>query len=110
MAETAATEPVKSSAPLNWKTFLENHPPEAVLEVTEAVVRMQSGNLKVSTKPIQLYCDSSDCGGTRWFDHREGEIYPEPNSWRKGIAVYSCRHCKKTTKEFALYVRMGKDL
>lgn len=97
---------------IEWRVFLETTPPESPQKVLNAVSAPYSHNLSyIRTIPvsIQIHCDREECGGTRWFDHDRGEVSVEPDSWRFGIIVYQCRHCKASTKWFALALHLAQD-
>ena len=107
MADTTAVQPSESPTKIEWKTFLEMHPPESTVEVINAVGNpYHSGVFPVRKIPLQLYCDSEECEGTHWFDHTEGDVHLEDEKWGKGILVYRCRHCQRSAKVFGLYVHM----
>jgi len=94
---------------LDWKNFLEAHPPESAAVVKNAVDTRYTTGPVLTTSPVQLHCDSLECEGIHWFDHITGDVHLERKKWTKGIAVYCCRHCKRTTKVFALYAKLADD-
>jgi hypothetical protein len=109
MTESAIAATDMVEAVLDWKAFLESYPPESTVGVGN-VVTTRGMYREASTPPIQLHCESSDCSGVHWFDHLEGDVTLVVKEWRKGILVYRCRHCKRTTKAFALYVFLEEHL
>jgi hypothetical protein len=88
---------------LDLKTFLERTPPGQVRPVAGLVTLSST---RLLTPEIQLYCDSAECGGVRFFDPiSESNFLNQPN-WTKIFLDYRCRHCLKSGKTFALIVKV----
>lgn len=90
---------------LDLKTFLEKVPPGEVRSISGLV---PSGSARIRTPAIQLYCDSEDCGGLRFFDltYINNEFLNVPH-WTKIFVDYACRHCRSSSKTFALMLKVG---
>jgi hypothetical protein len=109
MTTAANAESPNVTDGLDWKKFLETHPPESTARVTIRTVSYAGGTVAVDTGyPLQLHCDSEECNGTHWFDHEGGTLYLESAKWKQGILIYRCRHCRRTSKAFGLYVQLLK--
>jgi hypothetical protein len=94
-------DPSQSAA--SFRIFLEKIPPGQVRVVSETTDR---NSLMIETPEIQLHCDSPECGGIRFFDHIGGRPSLQLGRWTHTFLDYKCRHCQRTTKTYALTVRM----
>ncbi len=109
MSEDSSAASITKDKPVDFKHFLEDFPPESSAEVVDKLHRYHDNSFAVVASPIQLHCDSPDCDGVHWFDHSEGTIYADPDKWKPGALVYTCRHCKQSWKVFALYAKLKED-
>src|SRR5262249_33576269 len=56
---------------------------------------------------LELYCDSPQCGGIRYFDSNARALVTSTN-WYQIFLNYKCRHCEETTKQIAVqFYRSG---
>lgn len=88
-----------------WKEFLEHTPPEANVTVTAELTLTHGGQYMTERNSIQLYCDQPECESVMWFDHSKGQVFADMNSWASAILHFTCRHCKKGFKAFAIYIK-----
>lgn len=94
---------------VDLKRFLEDYPPESSADVVDKLNKYHDGSYSLIARPIQLHCDSPDCDGTHWFDFSDGSVHMESGKWKTGTLVYTCRHCKRTWKVYALYAKLKED-
>jgi hypothetical protein len=52
-----------------------------------------------------MFCGSESCGGKHFFDCQTGSVRMNKDLWVNEFLQYRCRHCKETTKTYALAFR-----
>ena len=90
-----------------FSTFLENCPPGKQYSLAAAGLPNPQGSY-FSIPPIQLHCDSPQCGGVRYFDTATKQLLLHDTNWNYVFLNYACRHCKVTTKAYALMIRLQR--
>src|SRR6266496_2162514 len=87
-----------------WPRFLESQPPGQSRKITGVAQPHPTGTADLVVLPVQLYCDSEECSGLRYFDSASSGSLNPANAWHKQFLDYRCRHCKKTMKIYAVLV------
>jgi len=90
--------------PISFAAFLASTPPLHPLRIAD-VWEMSGGSTNPCFPTIVLHCAADECGGDRFYDYqrRTGGIYKDNNNHL--VMDYSCRHCGKSQKTFALLVQ-----
>lgn len=93
--------------------FLEEAAPLILEEVkAEVDLRSRPGGghwYELTWPPIFLFCKSKECNGDHFFDP-DSEVANLGHLGAKlFFLIYTCRHCKKTVKIFALSVSSQRD-
>jgi hypothetical protein len=94
------------------RVFLEQGVPSPMEHVKAAVHRMASGYYTMDWPAISLYCRSTVCDGDRFFDPSDehltlGTLGDE--TLKLAFETYTCRHCQKTRKIYAVAIRARLD-
>ena len=108
--EVAKVEPTEgvAAAPPTLATFLQEAPPGREQQVA-VTVEWDRGTWDLHLPRIALFCESEACEDTCFFDPDRGVITLDGTSdgeavSRLAFAQYTCRHCKRTRKVFALRI------
>jgi hypothetical protein len=107
-SEPVTTQPPKraDAPPASLATFLQEGTPGHEQEVA-VTVEWDRGTWDLQWPRLSLYCESETCEDTCFFDpdtkqiSLDSKVEGTPLS-RLGFAIYTCRHCKRTKKVFAL--------
>lgn len=91
--------------PIPWAKFLESFPPGQLRAVAGVAQYVGMDNAKIVVPAIQLFCESEDCGGVRYFDGSSDREYLKESEWRHLFFSYTCRHCHRRNKIFALAIQ-----
>lgn len=97
---------------INWKDFLEKHPPNITVTASNVLSDLQYSNIAghLNTPNISLYCNSEVCQGLRTFAcmiHRNQQAVSLNGS--ELFLNYQCRNCKTQDKIFAVFVVRNGD-
>ncbi len=110
MAAEKPPQDKETSELIYWPLFLAEIPPYSERRViqlsTKYIDRISEDPFwLINTPPIQIHCDSQVCNGIRFFDCKnKGPNVPD-NNWSDVFLYYYCRHCKITSKTFAVRVK-----
>lgn len=100
MTEESSSE-TSGSTSVSFRAFLETTPPGEIRMVSDALTR---NSLILQTPAIQLHCDSPECGGVHFFDRTGDSRSLNLGYWTHAFLNYRCRHCKRTSKTYAVTV------
>jgi len=90
---------------ISLQKFLESVAPLQTRQVEVMVTERSNSRGVLKLPSIQLYCNGSDCLGTRWFDPTDSTCYVHLSSDRyeyPEFVLYECRNCDKVSKLYAL--------
>lgn len=96
------------------REFLERVAPGTTTKIKdfEAIPYYESADstpsgYKVDLPEIALYCDSPDCGGTRFFE--PFEPLTVIHLFYDGIVLFNCKNCQCNPKQYALRLHLHKE-
>lgn len=90
--------------------FFESIPPGEEKQISTPIGRKGlSGPYYLPTPVIQLHCPDETCNGIRFFELISDRSYLSEGQKKNVFAVYLCRNCHKSIKEFALSVLLYAD-
>lgn len=101
--------PVVAEKPktISFTEFLETCPPDNELRV-EALAFSRDRSLVLNMGDIHLPCDGPKCEGkgNLAFFHQSGTTFLSRGDLKLTFETYACRNCLKTTKTFALAIKL----
>jgi hypothetical protein len=99
-----STELPKAAPRWPLKKFLESAAAFETHPVDTDSMVSRSGGFKLEFPEISIYCGYEDCDGVRFFDSTGSAAFfsAHADEFKNLFVEYLCRHCKKTTKVFAL--------
>lgn len=83
-----------------FKEFLETVPPGKEVLIKGFAVPRKNG-LRTNSPQLQLYCDSEECQGIRFFAATD-DAYLSVEEYNDDYLTYGCRNCSKQIKTFAI--------
>ena len=112
MADQEQKKPISKEVPqvqcpLEWKDFLESHPPGKTLPIVK-LAYAEGGHFYLCKPELELYCDNQSCKGMRFFECVSGYHCLERNKWNEDFVTYRCKNCEETSKRFAIAVRISE--
>jgi hypothetical protein len=113
MSEQAASGESKNAVEtISWVAFLESQPPNQLRNVSLMASHVDNhAKRQLRVPSIRLHCDSEGCDGLHFFDSTQSGIWLTPNESQCFFLMYRCRHCRVTSKVYAVRVfhSMGDD-
>lgn len=80
------------------------------MTVTDLAIALPTELARVNSGEIELYCDDEACSGFRFFDCVTHSERMDPTGGVHRLFVgYRCRHCRKTTRQYAITAALEKD-
>ncbi len=113
MSEDQKEKIVDQPTPIEWRDFLQEHPPGSVVVVKNSAinVRGQYGeSINLSAPELQLHCPEQTCNTSMFFQSEDGGDYLKKDEWKKTYLTYWCRNCGKYWKTFSVAVSLGDNL
>ena len=96
----------------SFSDFLAKVPPHTRVKLTDAAESSAGGELTLTYPSTQLYCDSDECGGERKHDTADEGVslgYFGKKNVTLEFARFSCRHCLRANKTFALKITRAES-
>lgn len=113
MSDDEKEKIVNQQTPVEWRDFLQEHPPGSVVIVSNAtkVARNQYGTFTELQSPeLQLHCPEQTCNTTMFFKSDDGSDRLKIGEWKKTYLTYWCKNCGKYWKTFSVAVCLGENL
>jgi hypothetical protein len=105
--KNAAPEAAERTPPIKAiRDFLESTPPNVIVRVPALFQGEDGGQFRYDFPAIELYCKSPECAGARLHGPAENYYLPGQQIAEDIFVRYVCRNCRKSTKTFALRVRL----
>jgi len=109
MSETVSGKAQPKEEPITWEEFLTSMPPGRVYSINAGEIFPSANGPAVLVSTLKLFCDSEHCSKICFFDSSDPTVYLGADKFEKKFITYFCRHCKKTSRIFAVAVRWEKD-
>ncbi|SRR6266568_3642181 len=90
-----------SEPEVTWKRFLTEIPPGRFYRIKDGKDYCSGFTFVLSNPVLDLFCESESCEKKCFFDCTEKEIIVQGDG-KQVFIRYECRHCKKTTRIYAL--------
>jgi hypothetical protein len=104
---TMTPEPSTTSKLLTWADFLATVPPGQPRTVNLLAQSNGDRNWYLATPEIKLFCDNPACDKETFFDPENDGGWTEYDQFEEKFLSYRCRHCKSSSKLFAVLVNVN---
>lgn len=112
MSDDEKEKIVDQPTPVEWRDYLQDHPPGSVVVVINATkdVKSQYGiSTQLQSPDLQLHCPEQTCNTTMFFKSGDGGDRLEIGKWKKTYLTYWCKNCGKYWKTFSVAVCLGEN-
>lgn len=86
---------------MEWGKFLAQIPPNETVDIEE-LFKNDGSNVRITDKDVQLYCDSDECKGIRYFHLKYGPYDNISYGSKDTFLSYWCRNCQHMGKTFSV--------
>jgi hypothetical protein len=110
VSEKAIQTPLQAdeSQPPTFSEFLATVAPGQLRTVNLLAGETHEVTWNLSTPEIKLFCDHADCNKETFFDSQHSGASVSFDQFVPKFLIYRCRHCKQSSKLFALLVKVGR--